>query len=126
MEETKQEFIVRRSVMNNMLELLITNYLFNESNMDCAGYYCPSVALSSIPGAVKYVFPQCWGEWAWCWVVVMVVSWPLIIDCIMILIRLLLTSTNYNYTCYRAAAIECVSELFIDEDVSRSRGSWPS
>ena len=31
MEETKQEFIVRRSVINNMLELLITNYLYNET-----------------------------------------------------------------------------------------------
>ena len=102
MEETKQEFFVRRSVMNNLLELPITNYLFNESNMDYC-YYCSSVALSSIPGAVKYVGES--GPGAGCWLVV-VVSWPLIIDCIIILIRLLLTSTNYNYTCYRAAAIQ--------------------
>ena len=67
MEETNQEFIVRRSAMNNMLELLITNYLYNETVQTIIDY-CPSVALSSIPGAVKYVFPQCWGEWAWCWV----------------------------------------------------------
>ena len=41
--------------MNNKLELLITNYLLNESNIACSNYYCPcpSVALSSIPGEVS-------------------------------------------------------------------------
>ena len=41
--------------MNNKLELLITNYLLNESNIACSDYYClcPSVALSSIPGEVS-------------------------------------------------------------------------
>ena len=41
--------------MNNKLELLITNYLLNESNIACSNYYCPcpSVALSNIPGEVS-------------------------------------------------------------------------